>query len=105
MHSNAPVTWRGPRWVLSVLLALLGMLGPFAIDTYLPAFSAIARGLDATPLEMQQTLSAYLFAFAFMALFHGSLSDSFGAAPSCCGACPSSRSPRPAAPSHPAAAG
>jgi len=81
MHSNAPVTWRGPRWVLSVLLALLGMLGPFAIDTYLPAFSAIARGLDATPLEMQQTLSAYLFAFAFMALFHGSLSDSFGRRP------------------------
>jgi len=81
MHSNAPVTWRGPRGLLSVLLALLGMLGPFAIDTYLPAFSAIARGLDATPLEMQQTLSAYLFAFAFMALFHGSLSDSFGRRP------------------------
>jgi len=81
MHSNSPVTWRGPRWVLSVLLALLGMLGPFAIDTYLPAFSAIARGLDATPLQMQQTLSAYLFAFAFMALFHGSLSDSFGRRP------------------------
>ena len=30
---------------------------------------------------MQQTLSAYLFAFAFMALFHGSLSDSFGRRP------------------------
>lgn len=67
--------------MLPVLLALLGMLGPFAIDTYLPAFPAIARGLDATPLQMQQTLSAYLFAFAFMALFHGSLSDSFGRRP------------------------
>ena len=66
-------TWRGPAWAMSVLLALLGMLGPFAIDTYLPAFPAIARGLSASPVEMQQTLSAYLFAFAFMALFHGAL--------------------------------
>ncbi len=81
MHSDAPVAWRGPLWALSILLALLGMLGPFAIDTYLPAFPAIAAGLNATPLQMQQTLSAYLFAFAFMALFHGSLSDSFGRRP------------------------
>jgi len=81
MQPNAPAVWRGPGWLLSILLALLGMLGPFSIDTYLPAFSAIARGLDATPLQMQQTLSAYLFAFAFMALFHGSLSDSFGRRP------------------------
>ncbi len=81
MHPDAPVAWRGPLWALSILLALLGMLGPFAIDTYLPAFPAIAAGLNATPLQMQQTLSAYLFAFAFMALFHGSLSDSFGRRP------------------------
>ena len=81
MHSDAPAAWRGPLWALSILLALLGMLGAFAIDTYLPAFPAIAAGLNATPLQMQQTLSAYLFAFAFMALFHGSLSDSFGRRP------------------------
>jgi DHA1 family bicyclomycin/chloramphenicol resistance-like MFS transporter len=30
---------------------------------------------------MQQTLSAYLFGFAFMNLFHGALSDSFGRRP------------------------
>jgi DHA1 family bicyclomycin/chloramphenicol resistance-like MFS transporter len=30
---------------------------------------------------MQQTLSAYLFGFAFMALFHGAISDSFGRRP------------------------
>jgi DHA1 family bicyclomycin/chloramphenicol resistance-like MFS transporter len=64
-----------------VLLALLGMLGPFSIDTYLPAFSGIARSLGATPAEMQQTLSAYLFGFAFMNLFHGALSDSLGRRP------------------------
>jgi MFS transporter, DHA1 family, multidrug resistance protein len=66
---------------MSVLLAALGMLGPFAIDTYLPAFSGIAADLYASPIEIQQTLSAYLFAFAFMSLFHGSLSDSFGRRP------------------------
>ena len=81
MHPDASTLWRGPRWTLAILLALLGMLGPFSIDTYLPAFSAIASGLQATPAQMQQTLSAYLFGFAFMALFHGSLSDSFGRRP------------------------
>jgi DHA1 family bicyclomycin/chloramphenicol resistance-like MFS transporter len=73
--------WRGPRWALSLLLAGLGMLGPFAIDTYLPAFSAIGTALTATPAQMQQTLSSYLLAFAVMNLFHGALSDSFGRRP------------------------
>ena len=81
MHPQAQTHWRGPKWALSVLLAGLGMLGPFAIDTYLPAFSGIERSLAATPVEIQQTLSAYLLAFAFMSLFHGSLSDHFGRRP------------------------
>lgn len=81
MHPDAEHLWRAPRWALAILLALLGMVGPFAIDTYLPAFSAIAGALGASPVQMQQTLSVYLFAFAFMTLFHGSLSDSFGRRP------------------------
>ena len=81
MHPDAQTLWRGPRWALAILLALLGMVGPFSIDTFLPAFPAIAGALGATPAQMQQTLSAYLFAFAFMTLFHGSLSDSFGRRP------------------------
>ena len=81
MNPDAAQIWRAPRWALAVLLALLGMLGPFSIDTYLPAFSGIARSLGATPAEMQQTLSAYLFGFAFMNLFHGALSDSLGRRP------------------------
>jgi DHA1 family bicyclomycin/chloramphenicol resistance-like MFS transporter len=63
------------------LLACLGMLGAFSIDTYIPAFSGIQRSLDATPIQMQQTLSAYLLGFAVMNLFHGALSDSFGRRP------------------------
>ncbi|WP_298923432.1 multidrug effflux MFS transporter [uncultured Ramlibacter sp.] len=81
MNPDADTLWRAPRWALAVLLALLGMLGPFSIDTYIPAFSGIARALGATPVEMQQTLSAYLFGFAFMNLFHGALADSFGRRP------------------------
>ena len=81
MNPNASELWRGPRWALAALLAVLGMLGPFSIDTYIPAFSGIAKSLNATPVEMQQTLSAYLFGFAFMNLFHGALADSFGRRP------------------------
>ncbi|GKS94031.1 multidrug effflux MFS transporter [Acidovorax sp. SUPP2825] len=81
MNPEAHNIWRAPRWALAVLLALLGMLGPFSIDTYIPAFSGIAAALGASPVEMQQTLSAYLFGFAFMTLFHGALSDSFGRRP------------------------
>jgi DHA1 family bicyclomycin/chloramphenicol resistance-like MFS transporter len=81
MNPEADQLWRAPRWALAILLALLGMLGPFSIDTYIPAFSGIARALNATPVEMQQTLSAYLFGFAFMNLFHGALADSFGRRP------------------------
>lgn len=81
MNPNAAQLWTAPRWALAMLLACLSMLGPFAIDTYLPAFSGIAATLSATPLQMQQTLSAYLFGFAFMNLFHGALADSFGRRP------------------------
>ncbi len=81
MNTDVSRHWRGPRWALALLLAGLSMLGPFAIDTYLPAFTGIARSLGATPLQMQQTLSAYLFGFAAMNLFHGALADAFGRRP------------------------
>jgi DHA1 family bicyclomycin/chloramphenicol resistance-like MFS transporter len=67
--------------MLAAMLAGLATLGPFAIDTYMPSFPAMGRTLNATTLEMQQTLSAYLIPFAFMMLFHGTLTDSFGRRP------------------------
>lgn len=81
MNPDAQTLWKAPLWALSVLLACLGMLGPFAIDTYLPAFAGIAASVEATPVQMQQTLSVYLIGFAMMSLFHGALSDSFGRRP------------------------
>jgi DHA1 family bicyclomycin/chloramphenicol resistance-like MFS transporter len=81
VNPHAAKLWTAPAWALSLLLACLGMLGPFAVDTYLPAFGTITTSLEATPLQMQQTLSAYLFGFAAMNLFHGALADSFGRRP------------------------
>jgi len=81
MNPHAATLWPRPRWMLALLLACLGMLGPFSVDTYLPAFSGIAASVGATPAQMQQTLSSYLLGFAVMNLFHGALSDSLGRRP------------------------
>ena len=81
MHPDARTLWRAPRWALALLLACLGMVGPFAVDTYLPAFAGIAASTGATPVQMQQTLSGYLFGFAIMNLFHGALADGIGRRP------------------------
>lgn len=63
---------------LTVVLACLGMAGALAIDTYLPSMPAIGREFGVGPVAVQQTLSVFLFTFAFMMLFYGTLSDSFG---------------------------
>ena len=67
--------------LLTLILAGLTMVGPLAIDTYLPSFPAIAQTFNASPLLIQQTLSVFLFTFAFMMLFYGTMSDSFGRRP------------------------
>lgn len=67
--------------LLATILAALAMIGPFTIDTYLPSFPHIGAEFAATPAQLQQTLSLYLFTLAFMTLFHGTLSDSFGRRP------------------------
>jgi DHA1 family bicyclomycin/chloramphenicol resistance-like MFS transporter len=72
---------RSFRIAFAAMLGALATLGPFSVDTYLPAFGGMQVALAATPLEMQQTLSAYLLTFGFMFLFHGALSDSFGRKP------------------------
>ncbi len=68
-------------WSLAILIAALAMLGPFSIDAYLPAFHAIGREFDVPPIAVQQTLSVYLFAYAFMMLWHGALADALGRRP------------------------
>jgi len=68
-------------WAFAALLASLAMLGPFAVDMYLPAFGAIESEFGVLPLAMQQTLSAYMIAYAFMMLWHGALADALGRRP------------------------
>ena len=63
---------------LVVVVALLSMLGPFTIDTYLPSFPDIQAEFGVGPAAMAQTLSLYLLAFAGMTLLWGPLSDAFG---------------------------
>jgi len=67
--------------LLTVILACLGMIGALAIDTYLPSMPAIGAEFAVGPVAVQQTLSVFLFTFAFMMLFYGTLSDSFGRRP------------------------
>jgi DHA1 family bicyclomycin/chloramphenicol resistance-like MFS transporter len=71
---------------LTLVLACLGMVGALAIDTYLPTMPAIGREFNVGPAAVQQTLSVFLFTFAFMMLFYGTLSDTFGRRPVILGA-------------------
>lgn len=64
--------------ILVYVLAALAALAPFAIDTYLPAFHAMAEDLAATDLQIQQSLAIYLLPYALMTLWHGAISDSIG---------------------------
>lgn len=66
---------------LAFLLAALATLGPFAIDTFLPAMNAIGASLNAGPLAIQQALTAYMFFYALMMLWHGAISDTVGRRP------------------------
>jgi MFS transporter, DHA1 family, multidrug resistance protein len=64
--------------ILVYVLAALAALAPFAIDTYLPAFHAMAADLAASDLHIQQSLAIYLLPYAIMTLWHGAISDSIG---------------------------
>ena len=72
-----PAPRDGPRGIV-LIVALLSMLGPFTIDTYLPSFPDIQAEFGVSQAAMAQTLSVYLLAFAGTALIWGPLSDSFG---------------------------
>jgi len=64
-------------WLI-ITLALLSMVGPFTIDTYLPSFPALESYFHVDRMLMSQSIAIYLFASAFSTLFWGALSDSIG---------------------------
>ena len=63
---------------MALILAMAMALGPLALDTYLPAFPAMAADLGVSVHEVSLTISLYVFVMAFGQLFGGPLSDRFG---------------------------
>ncbi|MGB0852489.1 MAG: multidrug effflux MFS transporter [Pikeienuella sp.] len=63
------------------MIAFIGALGPFAIDTYLPALPNMAASLPATASQMQWTVSAFLLGMAIFPMFLSPLSDAVGRLP------------------------
>ncbi|MFO1209771.1 MAG: multidrug effflux MFS transporter [Amaricoccus sp.] len=66
---------------IAVVIGLLGAVGPFAIDMYLPALPEVAADLAASPQAVQFTLSAFFAAFGVSQLVYGPLSDWMGRKP------------------------
>ncbi len=79
--STPPGRVAGPEWLFLVILAGLGMVGPFSIDTMFPAFARMGAEWGASELALQQIVSVYLLSFAVMSLVHGPLSDALGRKP------------------------
>lgn len=57
------------------------MIGPFTIDTYLPAFESMEQDLGVSRTLMTQTLGIYLMAFAVSTLIWGAITDWIGRKP------------------------
>jgi DHA1 family bicyclomycin/chloramphenicol resistance-like MFS transporter len=82
--SHAPPSADAPftgRRSFVLMLAALSAVGPFSIDTFLPALLELQNALRASPIQAQQALSAYLLGFGVMSLWHGAISDAVGRRP------------------------
>ena len=65
----------------AIVLGLLSVIGPLAIDMYLPALPAIGVDLGASTAAVQQSLMAYMAAIAICQLIYGPVSDMIGRKP------------------------
>lgn len=63
---------------LTIIVALISMIGPFTVDTYLPSFPAIEAEYGVSRALLSQSLAFYLAAFAISTLVWGPLSDRLG---------------------------
>ena len=69
---------KGQQHHLTVIAALLAMIGPFTIDAYLPSFPDIEQAFGISRAVLSQSLSVYLAAFALSTLIWGPLADRIG---------------------------
>src|ERR1700747_572266 len=72
---------RPGTFALTLLLSFLTALGPLSMDMYLPSLPEIGRTLQVPVLQVQLTISSYLFGFAAGQIFYGPISDRFGRRP------------------------
>jgi len=78
---SATASTPAPGRSLIILLGSLVMVGPLAVDMYLPSLPDIAADLAAHPAEVQQTITVFLLGFAAGMLVYGPVSDRVGRRP------------------------
>jgi DHA1 family bicyclomycin/chloramphenicol resistance-like MFS transporter len=61
-----------------LILGLLTAIGPFSIDMYLPAFPAIAKGLNTGVAQVMLSLSSFFIGISAGQLIYGPLLERFG---------------------------
>jgi len=66
---------------LAVVLGLITAVGPFAVDTYLPALPSIGGALHASPAAVQMSLTAFFITLGVCQLVYGPLADMVGRKP------------------------
>lgn len=74
----APYSGHSGKTHLTIIAALLSMIGPFTIDAYLPSFPDIESTFGISRAVLSQSLAVYLVAFAISTLFWGPLADRLG---------------------------
>ena len=70
-----------PRIRDAAALGFTSSLGPFAANGIMPGFHAMAADYGVSFVAVQQSLTIYLFTYAFFSLVAGSFSDSYGRRP------------------------
>jgi len=66
---------------LAVVLGLITAVGPFAVDSYLPALPSIGGALHASPAAVQMSLTAFFITLGVCQLVYGPLADMVGRKP------------------------
>jgi len=72
-----PYSQSPPKGLITII-ALMTMIGPFTIDSYLPSFPAIEAEFNISRALLSQSLGLYLAAFAVATLVFGPLADRLG---------------------------
>ncbi|MEO6497613.1 MAG: Bcr/CflA family efflux MFS transporter, partial [Mucilaginibacter sp.] len=66
------------KFLLIFILGLITAIGPFSIDMYLPAFTAIATDLHTSVAQVSLSLSSFFIGISIGQFIYGPLLDRFG---------------------------